>query len=101
VHTRAPCKHAVHGRQPCRPAGELAQLLERHWPGVRLWVCCLNPKPITCAQVSSFGSLPRVRSGGSMAAAGAGSTMSKVESIASSAVRVAEKIQARRAQRRG
>jgi len=36
-----------------------------------------------------------------MAAAGAGSTMSKVESIASSAVRVAEKIQARRAQRRG
>ena len=54
------------------------------------------------AQVSSFGNLPRVRSSGSIAGGrgssrgvGPGAIMSHVESIASSAVRVADKIKAR------
>ena len=45
--------------------------------------------------MSSFGSLPRVRSSASMGGRREGVGMSKVESIASSAVRVADKIQAR------
>lgn len=53
-----------------------------------------------CAQVSSFGSLPRAQSsssvGGRSTAGGEpGPSMSKVESIASTAVRAADKIQAR------
>ncbi len=51
-------------------------------------------------QVSSFGSLPRARSSASMggrstAGGESGPSMSKVESIASTAVRAADKIQAR------
>ena len=54
-----------------------------------------NVSMLACLQVSSFGSLPRVRSSASMGGRREGVGMSKVESIASSAVRVADKIQAR------
>ena len=50
---------------------------------------------ILATQASSFGSLPRVRSSASMGDRRESLGMSKVESIASSAVRVADKIQAR------
>jgi len=94
--------HAGHAQAwPCTAGSHAGRRASLHSCGCAIRRVCAcgcapspDPNPIMCAQVSSFGSLPRVRSGGSMAVGGSIATMSKVESIASSAVRVAEKIQA-------